>query len=145
MKISECMTRDVELASPGMSLREAARRMCECDAGVLPVGENDRLVGMLTDRDIAVRGVAQGKGPAATVGETMSPEVRWCYEDDDVEDVLHAMSEEQVRRMPVLNRQKRLVGIISLGDLSEATRPQATGQALCAISRTGGPHSQALH
>jgi CBS domain-containing protein len=145
MKISECMTRDVELANPDMSLREAARRMGECDAGVLPVGENDRLVGMLTDRDIAIRGVAQGKGPDATVRETMSPEVRWCFEDDDVEEVLQQMADEQVRRMPVLNRAKRLVGIVSLADLTESAQPHWTGQALSEISRQGGRHSQALH
>ena len=145
MKISDCMTRDVELANPDMTLREAARCMGECDAGVLPVGENDRLVGMLTDRDIAIRGVAQGKGPDATVRETMSPEVRWCFEDDDVEEVLQHMAEEQIRRMPVLNAEKRLVGIVSLADLTEATQPHRTGQALSEISRHGGRHSQTLH
>ena len=145
MKVSECMTRDVRLANPDMTLREAARLMGECDAGVLPVGENDRLVGMLTDRDIAIRGVAEGKGPDSTVRETMSPEVRWCYEDDAIEDALQCMADEQIRRMPVLNRDKRLVGIISIGDLSASAPPQRAGATLESISRHGGQHSQALH
>lgn len=145
MKISECMTRDVKLASPDMSLREAARLMGACDAGALPVGENDRLVGMLTDRDIAVRGMAEGKGPEAKVRDAMSREVRWCFEDDDVEACLQTMADEQIRRMPVLNRAKRLVGIVALGDLTEATQPQLAGRTLSAISRHGGQHSQALH
>jgi len=145
MKISECMTRDVRLANPDMSLREAARLMGECDAGALPVGMNDRLVGMITDRDMAIRGMAEGKGPEAKVRDCMSRDVRWCFEDDDVEDCLQTMADEQIRRMPVLNRAKRLVGIVSLGDLTEAAQPQQAGRTLSAISRHGGQHSQALH
>lgn len=145
MKISECMTRDVQLASPDMTLREAARCMGECDAGALPVGENDRLVGMITDRDLAIRGLADGKGPDAKVRDCMSGEVRWCFEDDDVEDCLATMADEQIRRMPVLSRGKRLVGIVSLGDLTEAAQAQQAGRALAAISKHGGQHSQALH
>jgi CBS domain-containing protein len=145
MKISECMTRDVQLANPDMSLREAASLMGMCDAGALPVGKNDRLVGMLTDRDIAIRGMAQGLGPDSKVRDAMSREVRWCFEDDNVEDCLQTMADEQIRRMPVLSRAKRLVGIVSLGDLTEATQPQLAGQTLSAISRHGGQHSQALH
>jgi CBS domain-containing protein len=145
MKISECMTRDVQLANPDMTLREAARMMGECDAGVLPVGENDRLVGMLTDRDIAIRGIAEGKGPEAKVREAMTQEVRWCFEDDEAEDALQVMADEQIRRMPVLSREKRLVGIVSLGDLTDACRPQETGQTLSAISRQGGQHNQSIH
>jgi len=145
MKISECMTRDVRLANPDMSLQEAARLMGECDAGCLPVGENDRLVGMLTDRDIAIRAVAQGKGPDARVRDAMTRDVEWCYEDDDAAEALQHMADEQIRRMPVLSREKRLVGIISLGDLAERAQPRETGDALCAISREGGQHSQSLH
>jgi CBS domain-containing protein len=145
MKISECMTRDVQLASPDMSLREAARLMAECECGALPVGENDRLVGMITDRDMAIRGMAEGKGPDAKVRDCMSREVEWCFEDDDVGECLETMADEQIRRMPVLNRAKRLVGIVSLGDLTEAAQPQATGRTLSAISRQGGQHSQSTH
>jgi len=145
MKVSECMTREVQLAGPDMTLREAARLMGECDAGCLPVGENDRLVGMITDRDIAIRGIAEGKGPDAKVREAMTAEVCWCYDDQDVDEVLAKMSDEQVRRIPVLNRDKRLVGIISIGDLSASAPPRQAGQTLESISRHTGQHSQLLH
>ena len=145
MKVSECMTQNVTLADPDMTLCEAARLMAKCDAGVLPVGENDRLVGMITDRDIAIRGIGENKGPDATVREAMSREVQWCYADDDIDDCLQRMADEQIRRMPVLNRDKRLVGIISIGDLSASAPPQRAGIALESISRHTSQHSQALH
>lgn len=145
MRVRDCMTRDVKIANPRETIREAAVAMASVDAGALPVGENDRLVGMITDRDIAVRGVADGKGPEATVGEVMSAEVRYCYEDDNADDVLRNMAELQVRRLPVLNRNKRLVGIISLSDLATNGEAKQAGDALCGISRPGGEHSQALH
>ena len=141
MRISEVMTRDVQMASPGQTLREAARWMADLGVGVLPVAENDRLVGMITDRDIAVRGVATGKGPDAEVREVMSAEVKYCYDDQTIEEVARNMRDIQVRRLPVLNRDKRLVGIVSLGDLAlETDEPAAT--ALQGISRPGGQHSQ---
>jgi CBS domain-containing protein len=87
MKVSEAMTRDVRVASPDQTLREVARIMADLDTGALPVGENDRLVGMITDRDIAIRGVAEGKGPDATVRDVMTPDVRTCFEDEEVQDV----------------------------------------------------------
>jgi CBS domain-containing protein len=145
MKISECMTRNVQLGSPDMTLREAARLMAQCDSGALPIGENDRLVGMLTDRDIAIRGVAQGKGPDDAVREVMSGEVRWCFEDHDVEQALALMAQEQIRRMPVLSRAKRLVGIIALSDLAESADPDRAGRALSGISRHSAQHNQSLH
>jgi CBS domain-containing protein len=145
MKISDCMTREVLLANPQMTLREAAQLMAECDAGVLPVGENDRLVGMLTDRDIAVRGVAEGKGPEAAVADAMTRDVCWCYEDERIEDVLQRLGSEQIRRMPVLSRSKRMVGIVSMADLTDGAQPQQTGAALSAISREGGQHTQSIH
>jgi CBS domain-containing protein len=145
MKISECMTRDVQLANPDMSLQDAARLMGRCDAGVLPVGENDRLVGMLTDRDIAIRAVADGRGPDSKVRDAMSTDLQWCYDDDDVEEALMRMGEQQIRRMPVLSHEKRLVGIVSIGDLTEAAQPQQTGRTLGAISRAGGQHCQTVH
>jgi CBS domain-containing protein len=134
----------VEIASPDMSLRDAARMMADCDAGSLPVGDNDRLVGMLTDRDIAIRGVAQGKGPDSPVREVMSQDVCWCFEDDDVGDALQRLAEEQIRRLPVLSREKRLVGIVSIGDLTDSAQPQETGRTLSAISRHGGQHTQSV-
>ena len=145
MKVSECMTDEVRLASPDDTLSQAARLMGELDAGVLPVSDQDRLVGMITDRDIAVRGVGQGKGPDAKVREVMSAEVKYCFEDDDVDDVLQNMADLKVRRLPVVSRDKRLVGILSLGDVAMESRPAATGQALGAISAPGGSHSQTTH
>ena len=119
MRVSEAMTREVRVANPGQSIREVARIMAEIDAGVMPVGENDRLVGMITDRDIAIRAIGEGKGPDTPVREVMTTEqVLYCYEDEDLDHVAKNMSEQQVRRLPVVNRDKRLVGIVSLGDLA---------------------------
>jgi CBS domain-containing protein len=142
MRVSECMTPEVRIASPNETLRQAAQMMAEMDAGILPVGENDRLVGMITDRDIAIRGIAEGKGPDAKVREVMSVEVRYCYEDETIDDVLRNMGDLQVRRLPVLSRDKRLVGIISIGDLATSGMATETGNALSGISRPGGEHSQ---
>jgi CBS domain-containing protein len=142
MKVSEAMTRQVKIANPQWSIREAASAMAELDAGALPVGENDRLVGMITDRDIAVRAVAQGKGPEAKVSEVMTPEVRYCFEDEEVDQVARNMSDIQVRRLPVVNREKRLVGIISIGDVAMTTGAAEVGQAVTGISEAGGQHTQ---
>ena len=142
MKVSEAMSRDVRVASPDETLQQAARMMADLDAGVLPVGENDRLVGMITDRDIAIRGVAQGKGPDTKVRDLMTPDVKYCFDDDDIEDVTRNMGEIQVRRLPVVNRDKRLVGIISLGDIARTHEDEEAGEALSGISRPGGEHSQ---
>lgn len=144
MKVSEAMTRDVCVASPDDTLEEAACMMADLDAGVLPIGADDRLVGMLTDRDIAVRAVAQGMGPQTAVKDVMSPEVRYCYEDEDLEDVARTMSDIRVRRLPVLDRDKRLVGIVSLGDIATHDGGGDAGEALCGISRPGGQHSQRM-
>lgn len=145
MKVGDCMTRDVEIANPEQSIREVAQMMGRLDAGVMPVGDNDRLVGMITDRDIAVRGVALGKGPEAKVRDVMSREVKYCFDDDDVEDVLDNMGDLRVRRLPVLNRDKRLVGIVSLGDLARNGEVAEAGEALSGISQPGGEHSQTAH
>lgn len=144
MRVSEAMTRDVHLASPDDTIQKAAREMATLDAGVLPVGENDRLVGMLTDRDIAVRGVAEGKGPKAKVREVMTEDVKFCFEDEDLDDVTRNMGDIQVRRLPVLNRDKRLVGIVSLGDIAvREGEEELAGMALCGISQRGGQHTSA--
>jgi CBS domain-containing protein len=143
MQISERMTRNVELAAPGQSIAEAARLMASLDVGALPVGENDRLVGMITDRDIVVRALAQGHGPDTPIRDVMSSEIRYCYEDQSVEDVARNMGDIQVRRLPVLDRDKRLVGIVSLGDIATSNEdPQRSGEALSNVSRPGGAHSQ---
>ena len=142
MKVSEAMTRDVRVASPDQTIQDAARLMAEVDTGVLPVGENDRLVGMITDRDIAVRGVAEGKGPQTTIREVMTEHVHYCFEDEDTAQVAQKMADSQVRRLPVLNQDKRLVGILSLGDLAVMQGGRPAGEALAGISEPGGAHSQ---
>ena len=142
MKVGEVMTRGVELASPDDTIQNAASRMAELDTGVLPVGEGDRLVGMLTDRDIAVRAVAQGKGPDTKVREAMTPDVRYCFEDDDLDDAVRSMGEQKVRRLPVLGRDKRLVGIVSLGDVALYADSGQTDAAVSAVSEPGGPGDQ---
>lgn len=143
MRVSEVMTRDVRLARPDQSIADAARVMAEMDVGALPVGADDRLLGIITDRDITVRAVATGRGPDTLVREVMSAEVRYCYEDEDTDEVAENMAEEQIRRLPVLDRTDRLVGILSLADL--ATEDQrAAGEAVAGISRHGGLHSQSL-
>jgi CBS domain-containing protein len=142
MRVAEVMTRDVRLIEPNQTIRDAARLMAEMDAGIMPVREGDRLVGMITDRDIAVRAVAQGRGPDTAVREVMTDEVKYCYEDDDTAAVERNMAEIQVRRLPVLTRDKRLVGILSLGDLAMSDKAAKVGAAVAGISQPGGQHSQ---
>jgi CBS domain-containing protein len=141
MRVSEAMTRDVRVCHPRHSICDAARLMAELDCGVLPVGEQDRLVGMITDRDIAIRAVAQHKSPDTPVRDAMSTEVKYCFEDQHVEQVARNMSDLRLRRLPVLNREKRLVGILSLGDLATSELRSAS-EAVSGVSRHGGPHSQ---
>jgi CBS domain-containing protein len=125
MQVSKVMTRDVKIASPEDTLQHAAQMMEEVDCGVLPVGQNDRLV---TDRDITVRAVAQGKAPdRCLVRDVMSSDIKYIYEDESLEDAARNMSELQVRRLPVLSREKRLVGIVSLGDLALKSTKSAAG------------------
>lgn len=120
MRVSEIMTSDPELIDPNASIREAAKRMKSENIGALPVGENDRLIGMVTDRDIAMRGVAEDRAPeTTTVRDVMSEKIFYCFEDDDIEDAAQCMAENQVRRLPILNRDKRLTGIISLADIAQ--------------------------
>jgi CBS domain-containing protein len=146
MKVHDAMTPSVLLASPDWSIREAARAMADQDIGALPVGNDERLVGMITDRDIAVRAVAQGLGPDTPVRDVMSSEpVLYCHEDDDLEDVARNMGSVQVRRLPVVNRDKRLVGIIALSDLAHREDAKTMGHAVAGISTPGGAHSQAVH
>jgi len=135
MDISAVMTRDVKVASPEDTLQKAAQLMESNDFGLLPIGENDRLVGMLSDRDITVRAVARGLAPnRCKVRDVMSCEVKYVYDDETIEDAARNMSELQVRRLPVLSRDKRLVGIVSLGDLA-LMQPEPAGDALTMISQ----------
>jgi CBS domain-containing protein len=152
MKVSEIMTRDVCLASPGQKLRDVAAEMKKRDIGVLPVADNDRLVGMITDRDIAVRGISQGLGPEASVRDVMSAELKYCFENDEISNLAQNMADQRIRRLPVLNDKKRLVGIVSLGDLATSRDGSARGvpekashhvhlaTALSGISKAGGHH-----
>jgi CBS domain-containing protein len=123
MLVSDVMTRRAECIRSTNSLQEAARKMKSLDVGPLPVcGENDRLVGIITDRDITVRGVAEACDPrTTTVKDVMTPDIVYCFEDQDVQEAARLMQENQVRRLIVLNRDKRLVGIVSLGDLAVET------------------------
>jgi len=142
MQISEVMTTDVKIANPDQTIAQAARMMQDLDAGILPVADGDRLVGMISDRDIAIRAVAAGKSPDTPIRDVMSHEVMYCFEDDEVESVAQNMADIKVRRLPVINQKKRLVGIVSLGDLAIIDGPDNAGEALCGISEPGGAHSQ---
>jgi len=142
MLVCEAMTTDVEIVHPRQSIREAAHLMAQLDIGVLPVADGDRLVGMITDRDIAVRAVGEGRSPDTEVRDIMSKEVLYCFEDEEIDQVTHNMSDIKLRRLPVLDRRKRLVGIVSLGDIALIDGPNHAGAALCGISQPGGDHSQ---
>jgi CBS domain-containing protein len=143
MRVRDAMTPDVQLCTPEDTLRDAAEAMAALNCGLLPVSEGDRLVGMISDRDIAVRGVAMGRGPDARVRDVMTADVKYCFEDQDLEDVSANMGDIQVRRLPVLDRDKRLIGIIALGDIARAHPGDGTAEALSQISRPGGQHAQA--
>ena len=135
MKVSDAMSRDVQLARPDQSICDAAKVMAAIDAGALPVQENDRLVGMITDRDIAVRAVAQRLGPDTPVREVMSADIKYCFEDEDLEHVAQNMADLQVRRLPVVNRDKRLVGIVALGDVVLGEGKKVAGKTIKGVSR----------
>ena len=143
MRVSEAMSRNVRLAAPGQTIRDAAKIMADIDAGAIPVQDNDRLVGMITDRDIAVRAVAAGKGPDTPVGDVMTRDIKYCYEDEELDHVAKNMGDIRVRRLPVVNREKRLVGIISLADLAVKQGARPAGKAVTGVSQPGGPHSRA--
>ncbi|WP_027583943.1 CBS domain-containing protein [Bradyrhizobium sp. Ai1a-2] len=142
MKVCDAMTPDVQLCTPEDSLKDAAEAMGALGVGLLPVTENDRLVGMVSDRDIAVRGVGMGRGPESRIRDVMTAEVKYCFEDQDLDEVTASMGAIQVRRLPVLNREKRLVGIIALGDIAQATGGDGAGVALSEISRPSAQHAQ---
>jgi CBS domain-containing protein len=139
MQVQAIMERDVQLADPKMTVRDAARRMRTENIGALPVGEKDRLVGMVTDRDIVMRAVAEDRAPGNTsVREVMSEGVCYCFEDDDVGQAAAVMAQHQVRRLPVFNRAKRLVGVIALADLGRSEDSEAARGALRGISEPTG-------
>lgn len=142
MKIRDVMTRSVETVTPDQTAQEAASFMARAEAGSIPVCENDKLVGMVTDRDIAVRGVAEGQGPDCKVRDLMTDHIICAREDEDIDSVAQRMSREQVRRLPVLDDNNRMVGIVSLGDLSRETDGETANQALEGVSQPGGSHEQ---
>jgi len=142
MKVSDVMTREVQTISPDQTAKEAASFMLSTDAGSIPVTDGERLVGMITDRDIAVRGVAKGNGPDTPVSELMTKDCITAREDDDVATIASKMSEAQVRRLPVVDGDEKLCGIVSLGDLSRDGDDQSASQALAGVSQPGGQHQQ---
>ena len=135
-QLKDLMSRNVKVISPDMTITEAARKMRDGDFGMMPVGENDRMIGTISDRDIAIRAVAEGKEGGTKVRDVMSEGIIWVYEDDSVEQVAAIMSKHQVRRLPVVNRDKRLVGIVALGDFAvESSEIQPAAKALSEISK----------
>lgn len=142
MKIQDVMSRNVQVVAPDMPVAEAALIMRNGDFGALPIGENDRLKGMVTDRDIVLRVVAEGQDPKhISVGDIMSDGVFWVYEDEDISHVVQSMQKQQVRRLPVVNREKRLTGIVSIGDLAaEVPEAQPVATALKGVSEGAKEH-----
>jgi CBS domain-containing protein len=141
-KISEVMSRDVQTVSPDSTAREAASFMLRSDAGAIPVTEGDRVIGMITDRDIAVRGVAEGRGPDTPVRDLMTEGAVTARQDDDVESIAMVMSDEQIRRVVVVDEGDRLVGIVSLADVSRSDQGEAASVALGGVTDPGGEHNQ---
>lgn len=135
MKVRDVMTRDVRVARPGDTLQDAAARMAEGDFGFMPVADGDRLIGTITDRDITVRAVAMGVAPTAPVIEHISRDALTVRDDEDLKAVLDLMASRQVRRAPVVDREGRVVGVVSLGDLSTRVKEKYAGEALEDISR----------
>jgi CBS domain-containing protein len=139
MQVRDVMTTDVRVVSPEDTLQDAAQLLEDADCGILPVGEDNRVVGMVTDRDITVRGVAQGRTPdECKVRDVMSLDVMYVFEDEPIEDAARNMSELQLRRLPVVNRDQELVGIISLGDLAVRSKGPHVSGALRKVSEPGG-------
>ena len=141
MQVKEIMTPNVECVNPDATVQEAAARMRDLDVGALPVCDKDRLAGMITDRDITIRAIADGRDPAQTsVAEAMTPNVVYCYDDQDVTEIAELMEERQIRRLPIVSRDKQLVGIVSLGDLAVDTgKKKMAGRTLTEISKPARP------
>ena len=137
MKIRDVMSKDVQVARPTDSLQDVAARMATGDFGFIPVAEGDKLVGAITDRDIAVRGIGKGLGPTATVSEVMTSTVTTALESDDLKAALDAMASGKIRRLPIVDKHDRLVGVVSLGDLSTRVKEKYAGETLETISQPG--------
>jgi len=142
MQISELMTRNPITVTPNQTIGEAAAIMEKSDLGFLPVGEDDRMVGMITDRDIALRGAGLGKTPNTLVRDAMTQDVRYCYDDEETQAVVQNLGSQQIRRIPVVSRsEKQLVGIVSLGDIAQRGSDDDAGRALEKIAQPGGAHT----
>lgn len=140
MQIMEIMTRNVEVISPHTTLKDAAQKMRDLNVGSLPVCDGERLKGMLTDRDITIRATAEGQHPESTQArDIMTAAIYYCYEDQDVAEAAQVMEEKQIRRLPIVDRGKKLVGIVSLGDLAVDGKKRLAGEALTEISRPAKP------
>ena len=136
-KIGDVMTSDVQLARPGQPIREAAELMARADVGSLPVSDNDRLVGMVTDRDLALRAVAMGLGADTPVSEVMTSDIKYCHDHEDVASVAKNMAELGIRRLPVVNAEKRLVGIVALSNIAQSGNQKASESLLDGVAQ---PH-----
>jgi CBS domain-containing protein len=143
MKVENCMSRPVEYVTPDETIEDAARLMAEIDAGFLPVVDHGEIVGVLSDRDIAIRAIGCGDGPDTSVTDVMSRNVIFCHAGDEVEIVLDSMGNHQVRRLPVVDEAEQIVGIVSLSDLTDVAAPDS-GKALNLIARPSMQHSQDL-
>ncbi len=137
-QIKDVMSQNVKVLNPEGTLKDAARQMREGNFGLMPVGENDRLIGTLSDRDIVIRAVADGKDGNTKVRDVMSDRIMWAYENDSIEKACQIMSDNQIRRLPIVNTDKRLVGIVALGDLAvDGADIKSAGKALSDISKPG--------
>ena len=141
MQVSETMTRDVCVCGPEERIRDCAAAMAKNDIGMLLVAENNLLVGMVTDRDITIRAIAAGKGPETPVRDVLSKEVLYCFEDQGLEHVAKSMGLAKIHRLPVLTRDHRLAGMLSLADVARCS-PETAGDAVAALSKRGPPHTQ---
>ena len=135
MQIRDVMTTDVKTLTPDQSIREAAALMADIDSGALLVNDQDRLIAMITDRDIAIRAVAKGLDCDTPIREVMSNTFRYCFDDESVQDVAQNMAENEMRRMPVLNREKRLVGVVSLGNIASCHSQKTSDTVLQGVAR----------
>lgn len=141
MRVADVMTKNVHVVNPDDTVAAVARHMADNDIGFLPVGDHDRLVGMITDRDIVVRCVADGRDGNTRVSDVMTTDVKYCFDDEELSDVAHNMGDQQVRRLPVVNRAKRLVGVVSLADAARSD-PSVAGIGLQGVTEPGGAHNQ---
>ena len=140
MRVHDIMTPHVQTALVGETLKDAARKMVAADIGFLPVSDGDRLVGTITDRDIVSRAVAEGRSDMTLIEEIMTRDVKYCFDDDEVDELLKTLGDAQVRRMPVVDRQKRLIGVVSLGDAARKADPANAGFGLSAIVEPNSAH-----